>query len=133
MNISQVKTVLFAINMTAVLLFLGGCSSGDLRSFNDAMSEQNGYTVSYPNQSDTDYVGDVRWISGVRNGSGFQSLKNTGEDYCKVKISFEDETTLTYNLDPGEYTGSMYMSFYTQSTYVNTLCNTTSRVFNASF
>lgn len=116
-----------------VSVAVSGCTTGDLRAFNDAMSESNGYTVSYPDQSDTDYVGDLRWTTGVKNGSGFELIKNTGDDYCKVKVDYEDGSDRTFDLEPGESTGRRYVSVYNQSVNMNTLCNTTARVFNESF
>lgn len=116
-----------------VSVAVSGCTTGDLRAFNDAMSESNGYTVSYPDQSDTDYVGDLRWTTGVKNGSGFELIRNTGDDYCKVKVDYEDGSDRTFDLEPGESTGRRYVSVYNQSVNMNTLCNTTARVFNESF
>lgn len=39
---------------------LSGCSTGDLRAFNDGLSEANGYNVSYPDQREVNYTGDVK-------------------------------------------------------------------------
>ncbi len=115
------------------VMLVAGCSSGSLRAFNDAMSERNGYKVTYPDQSRTKYVGDVRFTTGVKSGSGFVSLKNTGDDYCKVQLTYEDGSNRVYNLDPGESTGRSYVSVYNQVDSARTLCNTTSRVFSSSF
>ena len=109
------------------------CTTGDLRAFNDAMSGSNGQTVTYPDQSDTDYVGDIKLVTGVKNGSGFLSLKNTGDDYCKVKVDFEDGSNRIYSLDPGESTGRTYVSIYNQEDNINTMCHYSKRVFNESF
>ena len=109
------------------------CSTGDLRAFNDAMSGSNGYTVTYPDQRDTEYVGDIKWTTGVKNNSGFEIIKNTGDDYCKIKVDYENGDDRIFRLDPGESTGSMYVSLYNQSEYMSTLCNTSSAVFDSSF
>ena len=126
-----------ALNVLAlsglVGITLSGCSTGDLRAFNDAMSESNGYSVSYPDQSNTDRVGDIKWTTGVKNGSGFELIRNTGDDYCKVKVDYEDGSERTFNLDPGESTGRRYVSVYNQSENMSTLCNVTARVFSESF
>ena len=116
-----------------ITLATTACSPGDLRAFNDAMSGSNGYEVTYPDQSDTDYVGDIKWITGVRSGSGFQRIINTGDDYCKVKVTYEDGDYDIYNLDPDKSLGSRYVSIYNQAEHMNTLCNDTSRVFNETF
>ncbi|MGJ8647810.1 MAG: hypothetical protein ACSHXJ_13005 [Marinomonas colpomeniae] len=113
--------------------FLYGCSAGDLRSLNDSLSEQNGYQVTYPDQSDTDYTGDIRWTTGVKNGQGFQDIKNIGEDYCKVRVEYEDGNYDYFDLDPGEGSGSNYMSIYNQSVSMRTLCGSESSVFSESF
>ncbi len=116
-----------------ILLFMLGCTSGELRQLNDVLSEQNGYSVSYPDQSSTDYVGDIKWVSGVRNGEGFQYFDNTGDNYCRVKVTFEDESYRIFNLEPYESTSQLYMSVYNQAEGIDTICNTTSAVFRASF
>lgn len=113
-------------------LLASGCSTGDLRAFNHAMAEQNGQTVTYYDQTDTDYLDDIRITSGVRNNSAFVSLKNTSDDYCRVKITYEDGSSRIYNLDPGEGTGSMYVSLYNQEESYNSLCNPSRRVFSES-
>jgi hypothetical protein len=127
----NIKKTMVIIGVSSVIL-LNGCSSGELRSFNDAMSTSNGYTVSYPNQSDTTYAGDVKWVIGVYNGSGFMDLKNTDDQYCKVKITFEDETTSYYRLEPYESRNDIYMSIYNQGDYIDSLCHSTRAVFNQS-
>lgn len=124
------KRLLFA---GLLVLFLQGCSSGTLRAFNDALSEQNGYTVTYPDQSDTDYVGDIKWVTGVKNGDGFQRITNTGSDYCKVRVKFEDDSYRYFYLEPSESTGSMYVSIYNQETSMDTLCSPSERVYNSLF
>jgi len=110
-----------------------GCTSGELRQLNDVLSEQNGNSVSYPNQSSTDYVGDIKWVSGVRNGEGFQYFDNTGDNYCRVKVTFENGNYRIYNLEPYETTRHLEMSIYNQAEGIETICNTTSAVFKASF
>ena len=109
-------------------MFLAGCSAGDLRAFDDAMN--NNY---YPDQSDVKYVGDVRWETGVRNGSGYEKIKNTGDKYCKVRVTLEDGSKRTYRLDPHESLGTHHMSIYNQSKHMQTLCNVSSRVFSEPF
>ena len=121
------------INICLVVVLLQGCSAGMLRAFNDAMTEQNGYTVTYPDQSDVTYVGEVRVTVGVRNGEGYYYAENTGEDYCKVRFTLEDNDYEYLFLDPYESSGSVYMSIYNQVDYIDTLCNTTSKVFNDPF
>lgn len=117
----------------AALFILSACSSGDLRLFSDALNNSNGRNVTYPDQSDTEYVGDIKWVTGVRNGSGFQKITNTGRDYCKVKVTFENGNDRIYKLGPGESTGREHMSIYNQADYMNTLCNRTSRVYSEAF
>lgn len=124
--------IILAILVLSVQM-IQGCSTGDLRMWNDAMSGANGYEVTYPDQSDTDYIDDIRWTTGVRNGQGFQKIKNTGNDYCKVRIEFEDGTYDYFHLAPGESSGSTYMSIYNQAEYIQTLCHSSRRVFNESF
>ena len=116
-----------------VLFLIQGCTTGELRAFNDAMSESSGYTVTYPDQVDTEYVGDIVWTTGVEYGEGYQEIYNSGDTFCKVRVEYEDDDYDIFNLDPGEGTGSMYMSLYNQSTYITTMCNTTSDVFYESF
>ena len=111
---------------------LGACSSGDLRMWNDAMASANGYDVYYQDSSDVEYVGDVRWESGVSGGDGYLKIKNTGSKYCRVRIKFEDNSYDYYNLSPGD-SRSAYVSVYNQDTYMDTICNRTRDVFNESF
>lgn len=118
------KVVLSALMVTMV-----GCSSGDMRMFNDSMAGD----VYYPDQHDVEWVGDIKWTTGVKNESGFQTIYNSGDDYCKVRVTLEDDSIRVYRLDPGESTGKQYMSIYNQSEYLETICNSTSAVFNASF
>jgi len=126
----KIKTLgLLIISLTSI----AGCSSGDVRAWNDAMAQTNGYTVHYPDQSDTTYVGDIKWTSGVYAGEGFMRIKNTSNDYCKVRIQLEDDSYKYYYLEPYEYIGDIYMSIYNQGAYMNTLCNSTRSVFNESF
>lgn len=126
----KIKTLgLLIISLTSI----AGCSSGDLRAWNDAMAETNGYNVYYPDQSDNTYVGDIKWTSGVYAGEGFMRIKNTGNNYCKVRIQLEDDTYKYYNVEPYEYIGDIYMGIYNQGAYMNTLCNSTRSVFNESF
>lgn len=109
-------------------LLLVGCSTGDLRAFNDAMN--NNY---YPDQRDVKYVGDVRWETGVRNGSGYQKIKNTGGNYCKAKVIFEDGTSRVYRLEPHKSLSSMYVSLYNQTKRMHTMCHKDRRVFREKF
>lgn len=113
-----------------VALLLHGCSAGDLRAFSDAASKQSGHEVTYPDQSHTDYCGDVKMITGVKNGKGFLKLINTDDNYCKVKITFESERLDYYHLSPRENTGKRYMGIYNQVDAINTLCGETESVFN---
>ena len=83
------------------MLLVAGGSAGELRSWYDALNRANGYEVTYPDQSDTQYVGDIKWIAGVENGEGFQKLVNTGDNYSEVKVEHPDESraklTINYN------------------------------------
>jgi hypothetical protein len=116
-----------------LLAAIQGCTTGELRAFNDALASQNGQQVYYPDQSDTEFVGDIKWTTGVWDGSGYQIIKNTGDDYCRVRVRLEDGSYEFYNLEPYEGTGDMYTSIYNQPDYMNIICNSTSRVFNTSF
>ncbi|MDM7861311.1 hypothetical protein QTP81_11960 [Alteromonas sp. ASW11-36] len=123
----------FIMLVLTSIVSLQGCTTGELRALNDALAAQNGTPVYYPNQYDTSYVGDIEWTTGVWNGEGYQSIANTSRDYCKVRVRYEDDSYDFFYLDPGESTGDMYMSIYNQAEYMDTLCNTTRRVFNESF
>ncbi|MEG3620161.1 hypothetical protein V5T82_16980 [Magnetovibrio sp. PR-2] len=112
---------------------MAGCSAGDMRMFGDTMSSMNGNEVTYPDQSNVQSVGDVKLLSGIKNGSGFLIIDNMGETYCRVRVTFEDGTKSYFNLDPGEDTGLKYMSVYNQGEHMRTICTTSSWVFSASF
>ena len=126
------KKIIFGATLLSLTL-LNGCSSGELRSFNDAMDEANGYTITYPNQSDVQYVGDVKWTVGIYNGSGYMDLKNTEDTYCKIKITFEDDSTRVYRLKAYESRNDIYMSIYNQAEYANSLCHEDIRVYDQAF
>ncbi len=112
---------------------IAACSSGDIRAMNDALSKQNGNNVSYPDQSDTTYVGDIKWVSGVRGGSGFQKITNNSDDYCKIRVKFEDGSYKYFKLAPGQGTGSMYVSLYNQGDYMRSICSSDRSVYDESF
>ncbi|MAK60029.1 MAG: hypothetical protein CMK09_03525 [Ponticaulis sp.] len=114
-------------------LTVAGCSTGELRAFNDALAMQNGYNVTYRDQSDTKWIGDIKWTSAVQSGSYYTTAYNDGNEYCRVKIDFENDTSKTYNLDPGESTGRIYTSVYNQADYMNTLCGNSREAYNESF
>lgn len=126
------KNRLLGVIVPFAFVGLAACSSGELRAFNDAMASANGYDVYYHDQSDVEWIGDIRWETGVRGGEGYSKIKNTGSDYCRVRLRFEDGSYKYYNLDPGE-SQSLWVSLYNQDDYMNTLCNRTSAVYNESF
>jgi hypothetical protein len=117
----------------ALIMATNGCSNGDLRAFNDAISEQNGYSVSYPDETYTDWVGDVKIVYGVKSGEGFFNIKNASDDYCRVRVYLEDEDYNTYNITPGQSTGSRYMSLYNWLDYFRVRCHNTRDVFRVPF
>jgi len=125
----------FVVFLIAIVSFVGlnGCSTGDYRLVNDALSGSNGKQVTYPNQSETDYVGDIRVVTGMRNGSYFNRYKNTGKDYCKVRVKLENGSNRTLRLEPGENRSGNYGSVYNQIESVQTMCNEDRRVFSAPF
>lgn len=119
--------------LTISASFLFGCSSGDLRAFNDAMTEMDGHTVTYPDQSDVEWLDDIKWINGIKNGSAYTKVDNTGYDYCRVRLTFENDNTRIFNLAPKKSSGRVTVGIYNQAVYIETLCNTTSDVFNSQF
>lgn len=120
------------IGLAACCATLVGCNAGEMRMWNDALSAANGYTTTYPDQSQVEYVGDIRWESGVSYGEGYLKIKNTGNNYCRVRIKFEDGTYDYWNVDPGE-SYSSYVSLYNQDRNMQTLCNTTRAVYSEPF
>ena len=115
------------------ILCLQGCTTGELRAFDDALSRQNGYEVTYPDQSETQYAGEIKWVTGVRNGQGFQNLINTGDQYCRVRVEYEEGDYDYFNLSPRKQTGSIYTNIYNQPTTMDTLCGPTHSTFYESF
>ncbi len=127
------KSSLIYLMASLILVLMLGCTPGELRMLNDSLSEHNGYDVNYPDQSSIDYVGDIKWVVGVKNGEGFIYFENTGSEYCRVKVTYEDDSSRIYNLEPYEKTSRLYVSIYNQARGVRTLCNRTSAVFRSSF
>lgn len=89
--------------------------------------------VTYPDQQDIDWIGDIKVITGVKNEAGYISLYNSGDQYCKVQVTFEDESTRIYKLEPDESIGRKYMSIYNQADHAETICGSTRDVFYESF
>lgn len=126
---SKVYATLGAIGS---LFALSACNAGDMRMWNDALAATNGYDVYYPNQSNTKYVGDIRWETGVYNGEGYMEIENESRKYCRVRVLMENGDYKYYNMDPWEYE-EVYVSIYNQADGMETICNTTSAVFQSSF
>lgn len=112
---------------------LQACSLGHLRAVRDAMAEQNGEEVYYPNQSDSSYTGDVKFIRGVWNDYAYFSLDNTGDEYCRARVTHEDGTEKYYNLRPYEDTGDMDASLYNLPYGIYARCGNGSQVFDSYF
>lgn len=122
------------ILLTVVLIStLQACSLGHMRAVRDALAEQNGETVYYPNQSDSLYAADVKLTTGVWNGYGYYSLDNTGDEYCRALVTLEDGTEKYYNLRPYEDTGDIDASLYNQPDDIYARCGSGSRVFDTYF
>lgn len=120
--------------LAVLFILITGCTTGDLRLFGDSLAASNGNTVTYPDQQDTTYLGDIRWTTGVKNGNYFQVIKNTGDKYIKVRITYENNDYSYHNLKPYESTGTIYRGgIYNVATYMSTLSHSKSDVFNESF
>lgn len=123
------------VGVVSISLYFGltGCSSGDLRMLSDGLAAANGYQVTYPDQSDVEYVGDIRWTTGIRYGNGFMKVDNMGGEYCKVRIDFEGGSSDYYYLDPYEKSGDVSISVYDQPDYLDMYCHSTDVVFQKEF
>lgn len=112
-----------AILLPAIFFSGYGCSTGDLRAWDDALYQANtGQQVQYNDESHTDWVGKIKWTYGVNNNRGFDRLSNTGNDYCKVWIIYEDKDVRTIRLDPSESTTTLYSSVYNLSETIEFCC-----------
>lgn len=129
MKIGTLATQTKLIGALLILLSMTGCSAGDWRAFDDALYAHGGGDPTYENYTDVEYYGDIKWTAGVKNNSAFQILENTGYEYYKVKITFEDGTTRTFNLEPGESTGRMTVSKYNLWDAIQYRSDTTGDVF----
>ncbi|MFT5081804.1 MAG: hypothetical protein ACI84E_002471 [Planctomycetota bacterium] len=105
---------LLVLAVAATSLLTTACDPGSMRMFADSFDEANGYEVIYYDQSNVDYIGEVRNTYGVRNGEGFNEYDNQGSDYYKIRAWFEDGSSSLYFLEPYETTGRMSMSLYNQ-------------------
>ncbi len=121
------------IMFVLVCVLLQACSAGDMRAWSDALAEQNGQEVTYPDQQYVDYVGDIKVITGVKNGRGFLKLINTSDSYCRVMATFEDGNKRYFNLNPNQSTHSVATQIYNQVDSVNTSCGNYEGVFNEMF
>jgi len=118
-----------------VAFAIGGCSTGDLRMLNDALYEATtGNVLVFDDQRDSEYIDDVKVVTGVSNGNGFMYFDNTSDNnYCRVWALFEDGSQRAFNLDPNEDTGSMYVDLYNQIDEVTALCEDSRDVFDFDF
>ena len=122
----MIKNTKMFILISVCISFLTACSTGDLRAWNDAMAGLNGQTVTYPDETLTEYVGDVKWVRGITDGNAHQYMTNTGSDYCKIRVLYEDGDYDIYKLGPGQGTRRMYVSIYNQPTDMEMYCGKTS-------
>ena len=112
---------------------LSACHDGAVRAFTDGMNAAAGYQVYYPDSYDVDYVGDVKWTQGTENNSAYQIIQNTGSDYCKVRIRYENGEYDFFYLSPRESTGRQYVDIYNQEESMDTLCGPNRAAFDQSF
>ena len=112
MKLSSRSQLFFSV--VAASMLTTACDPGSMRMMEDSFSEANGYEVVYYDQSEVDYLGEVRNTYGVRNGEGFHEYDNRGGDYYKIRVWYEDGSADFYYLEPYESTGRMSMSLYNQ-------------------
>ena len=124
---------IFKLVTLLLFLCLQGCTAGDMRAFNDALATANGQSFYYPNNSETNYVGDVEWTTGVWNNEGYQIIDNTSDEYCKVRVKYENDSYDFFYMAPYESTDEVYTSIYNWPVEMETICGSSRDVFSYSF
>lgn len=96
------KSFLKMLAISGALAATAACHNGNVRALNDTLDQLNGYSVTYPDQQNTQYISDVEWTQGVKSGSGFHSMRNTGDELCFITIIYENDETEEVQLGAGK-------------------------------
>lgn len=124
---------LLCVSILVVTGVLQGCNSTALYDLVNMPLLQNNAADYFPDQQEINQVDKITWITGVENGAAYQKVDNNSNELCKVRVRYADDSVDHYCLDPGETTGSLYMSIDNQAQNIDTLCNVNQCVFEDSF
>lgn len=123
---------LFPIVMLCMItVLIQACSNSEI--IEDFGNTQHAHKITYPDHRTVHYCGEVQMITGIEEDQGFQHLINTGEEYCKVRVTYENEDHNDINLTPSANLGKKPMSIINQVNTIETKCHSNNRVFITSF